>query len=329
MKAPRAQPPRRLGLLNPFESRRIWSRRQQFPYAVGDRIAGDLTVIGHLAVGRMGHLYQVWSSRDWCALTCKIVAPELNGDRRSKAALRREARAIARVQHPNLVRSFGGGEHEGLPYLLMEYLEGPSLFDLLERTPGRRIAVADAVRVIIHAGAGLLHMHRGGYLHLDLKPANLLLRDNVPVLVDFDTVRPIGSERRPREPIGTAPYMSPEQARREPATPASDVYGLGALLYELVTGRWAFEDVFAEKEKRTGLERRFPQLGQAPPPPPSRFNPEVPASLERTILTCLAANPEDRFPTMHHLLLALIQELDEPVALWPAGVSTERRREPR
>ncbi|NIQ56986.1 MAG: protein kinase, partial [Gemmatimonadetes bacterium] len=142
----RRQParPRRLGLLTDVGSGSMRKGRRRYPYAVGDRIAGDLTVIGHLAAGRLGHLYQVWSAREWCALTCKILTPSLRDDRRAVAALKREAKILRRVDHPNLIRSFGEGEHEGLPFLLMEYIEGPSLFELLERRPDRRLRLPDA-----------------------------------------------------------------------------------------------------------------------------------------------------------------------------------------
>lgn len=321
--------PRRLGLLTAIEQVPDRSVLRRYPYALGDRIAGDLTVTGHLAAGRIGHLYQVWSANEWCAMTCKILAPHLRGDRRAVAALRREARILRRLRHPNLVRSFGHGEHDGLPFLLMEYIDGPSLFDLLERRPGRRLGIADAVRVAIHMGAGLYHLHRNGYLHLDLKPANLLLRAQIPVLVDFDAARRLRPYRSPSEPLGTAPYMAPEQVRLEPLTPATDVYGLGAVLYEMVTGRWPFEAAYTGEEPRIGEERRYPQLGEAPPPSPRRFNAEIPKSLESTILRCLAPEAEGRFPGMHPLLLALGEELDEPVALWPRGTQAERRRSPR
>src|SRR5690606_38411415 len=95
-------------------------------------------------------------------------------------------------RHPNLVRSYGTGEHAGLPFLLLEYLDGPSLFEYLESRRPRRLAPADAVRLAIHIGAALYHLHRAGTLHLDLKPANLLLRGGVPVLVDLDTARSVG-----------------------------------------------------------------------------------------------------------------------------------------
>jgi eukaryotic-like serine/threonine-protein kinase len=320
--------PRRLGLLNPVEPERGAAAQARYPYALGDRIAGDLTVIGHLAAGRLGDLYQVWSATEWCAYTCKILAPRRASDRRARGALRREAKILKALRHPNIVRSFGGGEHDGLPYLLMEYLDGPSVFDMLEAAPRRQLDVADAMRTAIHVGAGLYHLHGHGFLHLDLKPANLLLRDAVPVLVDFDAARRQWPRRRPAKALGTGPYMAPELVRQEPPAPATDVYGLCAVLYELLTGRWPYEDVYTEEEPRSGEERQYPQLGEAPPPPLRRFSEDVSPELDALVLAGLALQPKAR-PTLHALLLALTEQLDEPAALWPTGVRGERRREPR
>lgn len=320
-------PPRRLGLLDARDPRASPPPRDRYPYPLGHRIAGDLTVIGHLAVGRAAHLYQVWSARDWCAYTCKIIAPGSGGSRIALGALRRESRILRTVGHPNIVRRFGAGTHDGLPFLLLEYLEGPSLFDVIEAQPQRRLEISDAVRAAIHIGAALYHMHRSGFLHLDLKPSNLLLRDGVPVLIDLDTARRIEPPRRPSRPVGTAPYMAPEQALREPLTPAADVYGLGALLFEMLTGQWVFEDAYAVPGP-DGRPVQFPQVDLVPASP-RELRPAIGRSLDRIVTTCIATDPADRFPSMHPLLLALASELQDPVALWPAGVATERRSEPR
>src|SRR5690606_14489872 len=145
---------------------------------------------------------------------------------------RREMSVLKKLKHPNIVHFYGSGIIEGRGYLLLEYLAGPSLFDVLSSLPRRRLHVPDAIRAIMHVGAAVHYLHRQGYLYRDLKPGNVLLRDGIPILVDFDVVRKI-DQRRPADRLGTAPYMAPEQVLREPLTPATDVYGLGALLYEM------------------------------------------------------------------------------------------------
>lgn len=309
--------PRKTGLLSEIHWQRDLPQNQTFSYALGDRILPDLTVIGHLCAGRWSEIYQVWSAEGWCSLTCKVLATRAVGNRTARAALRREHRILRKLHHPNVVRVFGGGENKERSYLLLEYLEGPSLLDILDALPGRRMAVPDAVRTVIHAGSGIAHMHRSGYLHLDLKPANLLLRDGVPVLLDMDTARPLHPIRVPRNSPGTVPYMSPEQALRQPLDLTADVYGLGTILYELLTGRWPFEDVYDGKDPRKGLEKQFPQTGRPPPPPPRRFRGEITPYLDKVIMKALSRNPRDRFQTIPAFLLALAKELKDPVSLWP------------
>jgi eukaryotic-like serine/threonine-protein kinase len=328
--------------------------KADFSLAVGDRL-GELTVIGHLARGRATELYQMWSNRHWCALTGKLVHPEQLTDGQPPASFRREVKVLNRLRHPNIVQVFGSGVAEGRPYLLMEYLAGPSLFDVLEGLPKRRLHVPDAIRATMNVGAAIHYLHRCGYLYRDLKPANIHLREGVPVLLDFDVVRPISLRTRPADRLGTAPYMAPEQIRREPLSPATDVYGLAALLYELLTGRWPNEDPVEEDEdfwddddwdadeepataaistRTTGgspramsteeLETRYPQLRQAPVPP-RQHNPQVPVELESLLLRALDPDPRDRFQTVSGMLAALAPMLKGRNRLWPEEAPIERR----
>jgi serine/threonine protein kinase len=328
--------------------------RAEFSLAVGDRV-GELTVIGHLARGRFTELYQVWSNRHWCALTAKIVAPEHMGRGKLPASLRKEERVLARVRHPNIVQVFGTGDADGRHYLLMEYLAGPSLFDVLESLPKRRLHVPDAIRAVMHVGAAVHYLHRCGWLYRDLKPGNVHLREGIPVLLDFDVVWTLGKEaRRPGDRLGTAPYMAPEQVLREPLTPATDVYGLGALLYELLTGKWPTEefeededeDWFDEDddddfEPQTALPAvspdgaprnlttreltmRYPQISQEVVPPRQR-NPGITPDLERLILRALDRDPSQRFQTVSGMLAALAPMLKGRHRLWPENAPVERR----
>ena len=313
--------------------------REGFSLAVGDKL-GDLTIIGHLARGRVAELYQVWSTEHWCALTGKVVAPDAVADGAGPASLRRESAVLRKLTHPNIVHYYGSGRDGDREYLLLEYFSGPSLFDVLESLPRRRLHVPDAIRALMHIGAAVHYLHRQGYLYRDLKPGNVLLREGIPILVDFDVVRKI-DHKRPADCLGTAPYMAPEQVLREPLTPAADVYGLGALLYEMLTGHWPTEDPSEEEEwnefsddlmpsdsgEAVGedeLATRYPQLRSAPVPPRehhSRLDPE----LERILLRCLDGDPSQRFQTVSGLLAALAPLLKGRYRLWPEAAPVERR----
>lgn len=325
--------------------------RDEFSLAVGARV-GELTVIGHLARGRMTELYQVWSTEHWCALTGKLVAPEHLEDGETPGSFHREQGVLKKLRHPNIVRFYGSGSAEGRPYILLEYFAGPTLYDMLESLPKRRFHLPDAIRAAMHVGAAVHYLHRQGYLYRDLKPGNVLLREGIPILVDFDVVRKIDN-RRPSDRLGTAPYMAPEQVRREPLTPAADVYGLGALLYELVTGRWPTEEPVDEDEEweeefdddepprrpvtplngkapvpTAQLEARYPQLTH-PPVPPREHHRGLDPTLEKILLRCLAPDPSARYQTVSGLLAALAPLLKGRYRLWPEGAPIERRSDTR
>jgi serine/threonine protein kinase len=319
--------------------------RADFSLAVGDRL-GELTIIGHLARGRVTELYQVWSQDHWCALTGKVVAPEaLSGADETPTSFRREVKVLKRLAHPNIVRFYGDGEAEGRGFLLLEYLSGPSLFEVLESMPKRRLHVPDAIRATMHVGAAVHYLHRQGYLYRDLKPGNVLLREGIPILVDFDVVRKIDL-RRPADRLGTAPYMAPEQVLREPLTAATDVYGLGALLYEMITGHWPTEPPSDDdewndwtEEDRTGdsdgvrnsrsvglpeLQANYPQLICAPVPPREHHS-RIDPALEKILLRALSPDPSARFQTVSGMLAALAPLLKGRYRLWPKEAPIERR----
>jgi serine/threonine protein kinase len=212
----------------------------------------------------------------------KRLFATLVGDGVFRERFFREARLAAALSHPNLVSVYDVGEEDGLPYIVMEYVAGETLAELMRREgpvePDR------AVELLVQVCAGLEHAHGAGLVHRDIKPQNLLVRsDGVVKIADFGIARTLQATQLTEvgTVLGTAAYLAPEQAAGEPVTPAADIYSLGAVAYELLTGRTPYEfDSLADLAMK-----------QRQPPPPLRG---VPARLERAVLRALAFKPVNR-----------------------------------
>jgi serine/threonine-protein kinase len=214
----------------------------------------------------------------------------------------REARMAAALSHPNLVAVYDVGEENGLPYIVMEYVEGETFAELMTRTgpvePDR------AVDLLLQVCAGLEHAHASGLVHRDIKPQNLLIRrDGVVKIADFGIARTVQGTQLTQigTVLGTAAYLAPEQAAGKRVTAAADIYSLGAVAYELLTGRTPYE---------FGSLADLALKQQQQPPPPLR---DVPPEVERAVLRALAFKPGDR----PRSAAALAQELTpgEPTAV--------------
>jgi serine/threonine protein kinase len=263
---------------------------------VGDRIGSDLSVLGIVDGGSVEPVYIVWHHRAWCPMACKVYS--------SWRGAEREAQVLASFAHPNIVRVLEVGRPR---HLLMPFLEGSSLGMLIERAKSRQLAVADALRIAMHVGSALQHIHDRGYLHLDIKPDNVIVaRGGLPILFDLGSARRQDAPR-PRDVIGTDPYIAPEECRLGKAGPAADVFGLGVTLYEMLTGELPFP--------KGAPENPFPQLS-AEPAPLRKHRRSISAKLESLILACLERNPASR-PTLQALLPALNDMIRSGPRMWP------------
>jgi len=217
------------------------------------------------------------------AVAVKLLADNLAGDEELRQRFLREARLAARLSHPNVVNVFDAGEDDGRPYIVMELVEGETL-------AGRgRMPPEEARGLALQAARGLAHAHEAGLIHRDIKPGNLLLRpDGTLKIADFGIARAAETTALTQAGtvLGTAAYLAPEQALGEEVTPVADVYSLGAVLYELLTGRPPFEfDSLADlAQKQRAMAIR----------PVRELAPETPRALEDLVMRCLARNPEYR-----------------------------------
>jgi serine/threonine-protein kinase len=268
---------------------------------VGTRIGADLTVLGIVDDGGLEPVYLVWHHKSWCPMGCKVF--------KSTEQAQREAKILLALAHPNIVRCFGS---YGSNSLLMEFLEGPTLHQLLNSRPKRRLGINDALRISIHVGAALAHVHDRGLLHLDVKPANVVVVKGRPILCDFGIAR-WQADPRPNRVRGTETHVAPEECLLEEVTPAADIFGLGATLYELLTGKLPFPEM--------GKGDPYPQILQAPSSL-RQHRPAVPLELEKLVLSCLSRDPKAR-PNVAALLPSLHRYITGGPHMWPKGFRPE------
>ena len=212
----------------------------------------------------------------------KRLFASLVDDETFQARFLREARLAAGLSHPNLVAVYDAGEERGVPYIVMEYVEGETLAQRMRQTGP--LSPDRAVAILLQVCAGLEHAHASGLIHRDIKPQNLLVRhDGVVKIADFGIARTLQATQltQPGTVLGTAAYLAPEQAAGQPVTAAADIYSLGAVAYELLTGRTPYE---FESLADLAVKQRQPPAPIAGAPP----------ALARAVLRALAFKPEDR-----------------------------------
>jgi WD40 repeat protein len=301
---------------------------------------GEFELLGEIGRGGMGVVYK---ARQRCPDRVVALKVLRAGALASDAEVRRfqaEAEAAGRLQHPGVVAVHAFGEHDSRHYLVMEFVEGVSLATLAN---GKPLPARQAAAVVQHIAAAVQHAHSRGVVHRDLKPANVLLASGaasaprgsnvvnpggadaaplagpVPKITDFGLAGRLGDDCRltaTGQVLGTPVYLPPEQAKggRAPFTPAGDIYGLGAILYELLTGRPPFT---AASPAETLL-----QVLEQDPVPPRRLNLAVPRDLETVCLKCLRKEPHRRYTSAADLAADLGRFLaGEPVTARPVGLA--------
>jgi serine/threonine protein kinase len=282
-------------------------------FAEGDEIAPGLRAIALLGDGRRCETWLAWDAARWGAVAVKLPHPGGDAGGAAAAALAREHRAAARVAHPGVRRLLDARLDAAPPHLVFEYLEGPTLAHVLDED-GPLDAV-DVVLVGTQLAAALAYLHDAlGIAHLDVKPGNAVLRDGRAVLIDLGIARPVGEAPPDGKLRGSPAYMAPEQLRREPAAAATDLFALGLVLYELLTGVAPYDDVDAEPG-------REPQLLGRPAKLPGDRSPDVPPGLDEVIRRLLDPDPPGR-PTAREALAGLAAALPDDLAPedrpWPA-----------
>jgi serine/threonine protein kinase len=297
---------------------------------------GPYEIAARIGAGGMGEVYRAVDTRLGRDVALKVLPAEFSASSQLRARLDREARTISSLNHPNICTLYDVGREGERDYLVMEFLDGESLADRIARGP---IRVEEALRIAIEISGALDKAHRAGIIHRDLKPGNIMLTKSGAKLLDFGLAKPgsgaislvsphsatVQKESKPLTDagsiVGTFQYMAPEQIESGEADARSDIFAFGATLYEMLTGRRAFE-----AQSRASL---IAKILEHEPPPISSIQPMTPPALDRVVRTCLAKDREDRFQTAHDLMLELrwIREERSSPSLPAPFVQRRARRE--
>ncbi|MGH9556382.1 MAG: protein kinase domain-containing protein [Terriglobales bacterium] len=295
---------------------------------------GPYEILDPLGAGGMGEVYRARDSRLERTVAIKVLPSHLSSNPELKQRFLREARAISSLQHPHICTLHDVGSQDGVDFLVMEYLEGESLAVRLARGP---LPTEQVLRHGMEIADGLDRAHRQGVVHRDLKPGNVVLTKSGAKLLDFGLAKPAPAlatdstpglaptRESPVSPIttqgmvvGTFQYMSPEQVTGREADPRSDIFALGAVLYEMATGKRAFDGKSQISVASAVLEKE--------PEPITAVQPSAPPSLDRIVRNCLAKDPEARYQSAHDVKLHLQWLLEGGVSSSALAAATPGRR---
>jgi serine/threonine protein kinase/Tol biopolymer transport system component len=311
------------------------------PLSAGARL-GPYEIVAPIGAGGMGEVYRARDTRLDRIVAVKVLPAELAADPHFRERFEREARLISSLSHPHVCPLFDVGQENGVEYLVMEYLDGETLAARLEKGP---VPLDLSLRIAIETAAALDAAHRTGVVHRDLKPGNVMLTKSGAKLLDFGLAKSDASRgvrmsgisaatftptALPTTPpartitaqgtiLGTFQYMAPEQLEGLEADTRTDIFAFGALLYEMLTGRRAFEG-----KSHVSL---LAAIVDHDPPPVSSVTPVSPPLLDHLVKTCLTKNPDKRWQTMADVLIQLKLIADSGGELGsPAAAARTRRR---
>lgn len=267
-----------------------------------DMVLGDrYELLEGVGEGGMAKVYKAHCKSLDRIVAIKILKEEYSRDQAFVQSFKTEALAAARLSHPNIVNIFDVGQENDVHYIVMEYIEGQTLQEIIAAEAPLSPEKASEIAIMICEG--IHHAHENGIIHRDIKPHNILVtKKGIVKVADFGIAQAISKKTLTfaRDLVGTVHYISPEQAKGEPVTPATDIYSLGCVLYEMLTGRPPFD---AESTITVALKHIHDE-----PLPPEQINPAVSKALSAVILKALEKHPSHRFTTAEEMSNALISQ---------------------
>ena len=262
-------------------------------------------LLDELGSGAMGTVYKAEHKRIGRLVAFKVLPPALRNDAESLDRFDREAKALGRLDHPNIAAVYDADIENGFPYLAMQFIEGQDLERHLQSRS--RLPVKEVLHLGRQMAEALRHVHEAGLVHRDVKPSNIIVKpDGRPVLTDFGITFAATMPRITKGVVGTLEYMSPEQIDGADLDARADVYSLGAVLYECLTGRLPFEPA---GESLTAQHQLIDRIRSDQPEPVRSLRDDMPAWLARAVMRCLEKKPEDRYKSALALAQALNPDL--------------------
>ncbi|HSB90880.1 MAG TPA: protein kinase [Anaerolineales bacterium] len=266
------------------------------------RTLGKYQILARLGRGGMAEVYKAFQPSLDRYVAVKVLHSFMAEDKEFLGRFRREAKNVAALRHPNIVQVFDFDVQDELYYMVMEYLDGPTLRTRLEalHQRGERLPLGETLRIIRDVGSALAYAHAHGVVHRDVKPANVILETSGRViLTDFGVAKMLTGTQYTQAGtvLGTPAYMSPEQGQGQPGDGRSDIYSLGVMLYEMATGRLPYD---ADTPLAVVMKHVHDPL-----PLPRSVLPELPESVERVILRALAKDPAERYDRVETMLADL------------------------
>lgn len=269
---------------------------------IGDKIDDRYRIISRIATGGMADVYEANDLVLKRIVSLKIMKEALLHDPENFARFKRETEAAASLVHPNIVRVYGRGMVEGRPFMSNEYIKGQTLRDKLNFS--MTFPLAQTCDIMLQLASGLSFIHKNGYVHRDIKPDNLFyLPDGTVKISDFGIACKIGEKQEGDAIQGTVYYCAPEVLMGEPASPSNDIYSMGCVFYEILTGKVPFDGESLSDVAMKQMKKRFPE--------PSKLLPTIPPSIDKIVIDATRKRVDERYPTADKMREEILKAMSD------------------
>lgn len=270
---------------------------------IGDRIDGRYRITSRIATGGMADVYEANDLINHRVVSLKIMREDLMGDPKNLERFQNECAAAASLNNPNIVKVYGRGTVEGRPYMANEYIKGQTLRDKLNFTLS--LSLSDACEVMLQLTSGIDYIHKHGIIHRDIKPDNLFyMSDGTLKITDFGIATPVGAKTGDDDSIqGTVYYCAPEILTGVSAGIQSDIYSMGIVFFEILTGQVPFDGKTPADVALKQIKKHFPE--------PSKIVPTIPRSIDRIIIKACRKSPDERYQSSEEMHDAIASAMND------------------